>query len=174
MNVVECVLFLSQKGCRGNILGIASSLVVLHRRGWSAICSLAMTYVSAEASFCSRCPCPCSPCQPSLRFVNIFLLVGWKDVVAWTHGEAKSGSPSAVKRSWPGHIPSNTINQVTGISLISYWGEQPEKLHSRSWPRKFGRGPALCGHQASMGRFLCFAVTNVIFIFIHTHFACQV
>lgn len=34
------------------------------------------------------------------------------------------------------HTASNAINQATGISLISFWGGQPENLHKQSWPRK--------------------------------------
>lgn len=162
------------KGYRGNILGIASPLV--HRGAgrpsaglpWPMCLQRPRSAADALALACL---------SPSSGLWTYFCR--WCRRVGWL-GRTERQSPAlgllrnAAGPTTRSHTASNTINQVSGISLISYWGEQPEKLHTQSWPRKVGRGPALCGHQASLSRFLYFAVSNVSFIFIHNHFACQV
>lgn len=70
------------------------------------------------------------------------------------------------------HQPNGAINQVGGISLICYRGEQPEKASAHCRPRKSGHGAASCGRRASARRPLC--CSNVSFIFIHHPCACQV
>lgn len=54
------------------------------------------------------------------------------------HTERRRAAPSLLwNAAGPTtHTASNAINQATGISLISFWGGQPEKLHKQSWPRK--------------------------------------
>lgn len=89
---------------------------------------------------------------------------------------AKLCPPSAARRSWfpaaHSHQPSGAINQLGGISLICYRGEQPEKASAHRRPRKSGHGAASCGRRASARRPLC--CSNDSFIFIHHPCTCQV
>lgn len=184
-------MFLSQipRAYREDIFGIASSLVVFHRGAGRPSAALPWP-------MCQQRPRPAAVAL-ALPAPRLALKLFHEKVLAChlprvcvhisAGGAAGCGGLDAqrgllsvcceVQLARPHvHTASNTINQVTGNSLISYWGKQPGKLslHMQSWPRKFGHGSPLCGHQASMDRFSCFAVSNVSFIFIHNHFACQV
>lgn len=159
MNVVESVLFFWVKRVAGEIY-LASPLLWWcctegHGRPSAALPWPMRLQRPRSAADALALACPIT-LPPVCEHIPAGGLEGCGGLDA---GRGKNPAPRLLRNAAGlatcSHIPSNTINQVTGISLISYWGEQPEKLRWRSWPRNFGHGPSLCGHQASMSRFLC-------------------
>lgn len=116
---------------------------LLHRRGVTrrerlAICSrdLRVRGGSALPQICSHSHHPLPGCEHI--------------VAGGLGGQGGEALPSfrcrmqlvAAARS---HTPSSAINQVAGISLISYRGEQAEEAGEHCWPRKSGHGTASRG-----------------------------
>lgn len=102
---------------RGDILGISSIPEVSH--GGDGRPSAAATCVSAEASLGRR-----------YARIHITLLLGCEHIAAGGPGGQGGEALPCKTQLVPAarsHTPSSAINQVAGISLISYRGEQPEK-----------------------------------------------
>lgn len=187
------MLFLSPipRGFSEDIFGIASSLVVLHRgAGWPS--------VALPRPMCQQRPRPaaaalaCST-PPGAETVS------WEGVCpshspglctyfCWccsrTRWLARTVRQSPAPRLlWSAAGPTthshreqrNQSSHRKFINFILRWAARKKLcLHMQSWPRTFGRCSLLCGHRASIGRFPCFSVSDVGFIFIHNHFLCQV
>lgn len=128
------------------------------------------------APWVDACPSPSS--GACTHFCCWLVMAGRCDLAAQRVHEALLAVCCEVQLPRPYvRTASDAINQVSRNSLIWYWGKSSQG--NSAYTRRVGQenlaiAPTLCGHRASLGRFSCFAVSNVSFIFIHNHFACQV